>query len=278
MDIKDDLGHLTRTTAEIMPGGSHEDEGDVVLHVKTEYTDPPHSDLSQNSPDLVKDSEKETSFEASGKSSLSSRSSSAGSSRKSGGKSKAKTKRSRKYSGPQSEKKELKKLESDHSLKRKDLGQNNENGLSSALPDLGLSRSLNSSHGDDSKHLSDIVQTGPISHSETGCFLSLFKKPINPEKEKEKQSIPKLDLKENIKDIPKHDLKDKELQGCPDIVSCTLKTAGKVPDSENYLEKPEYSTQSSCSSSELDSSMSSDYYDHDPYLGMISTETYKTFL
>ena len=222
--------------------------------MKTEYTDPPHSDLSQNSPDLVKDSERETSFEASG---LSSRSSSAGSSRKSGGKSKAKTKRSRKYSGPRSEKKELKKLESDHSLKKnKDLGENNENGLYFALPDLGLSRSLNSSHGDDSKHLSDIEQTGPISHSETGCFLSLFKKPINPEKEKEKQSIPKLDLTENIKNIPKHDLKDKELRSCPDIVSCTLKTAGKVPDSENYLKKPEYSIQSSCSSSELDSSMS----------------------
>ena len=127
--------------------------------MKTEYTNPPHSDLSQNSPDLAKDNENETSFEASGKSSLSSRSSSAGSSRKSGGKSKAKTKRSRKISGPPSEKKELKKLESDHSLKKdKDLGQNNANGLSFALPDLGLSRSLNSSHGDDSKHLSESSQ------------------------------------------------------------------------------------------------------------------------
>ena len=274
MNIKDDEGQYTQTKAEIMPGGSHDDEGDVVLHVKTTYADPPHSEPPQNSPDLVKDSEKEISFEASGKSSVSSRSSSVGSSRKSSGKSKTKTKRLRKNSGPQSEKKELKKLEIDHSMKKnKDKGQNNDkDGLSSALPDLGLSKSLNSSYEDDRKHLGETEQTGPISHSETGCFLSMFKKPINLEKEKEKQSIPKIDLQESIKDIPK----DKELKGCPDIVSCTLKATGKVPDSEKYLDKPGYSTQSSCSSSELDSSFSVDYYD--PYLGMISTESYKTFL
>ena len=278
MDIRDDEGHVTRTTAEVKPGGST-DEGEVVLHVKTQYSNP-----AKENPDLIKDSEKagekETGLEASGKSSafgsVSSRSSSSHSSKKSGAGMKTKNKKSRKNSGPHSEreKRDVHKTENDHSMKKnKENVSNNETGtVSPPLPDLGLKKSLNSPQEEEGKRLDDTDQTNPMSHSETGCFLKLFSKKLQS-LEKEKYTIPRSESKETD-----HDLKDKDLQDCPDIVSCTLQAAFKTQETEFNKEKdrPAFSTQSSSSSGDLD--LDSSFCDHDPYLGMISTETYKTFL
>ena len=283
MDIRDDVGRVTRTTAEVMPGGSNDDEGDVVLHVKTQYNDPP-----QENPDIIKDSEKadekEAGLEASGKSSaygsVSSRSSSCFSSRRSCVVMKTKSKKSRKNSGSQSEKKEVNKTENDHSIKKtKENSTSNEPAsVSAPLPDLGLRKSLNSSQEEDGEHLDDNDQNDPISHSETGCFLKLFSKKLQ-NLEKEKYTIPKTESKENDQDFQKTDFKEKDLHDCPDIVSCTLQAALKTQEADIFREKdkPEYSAQSSCSSGDLELD-SPDYCDHDPYFGMISTETYKTFL
>lgn len=270
MDIKDDLGNYTRTTAELKPGGSKDDEGDFVLHVKTQSANPP-----KENPDVVKDSERvderETDLEASGKSSahgsLSSKSGSSLSSKKTGANSKSKVKRSRRSSGSKTEKQDTKTSENEHS---------NETGLlTPPLPDLGLTRSLHSSQKEEEEQLGDADLTHPVSHSETGCFMNLFSKRLS-NAEKEKQSIPKAGiLKENDQDFQKIDIKEKGFSACPDVVSCTLQAALKTQESDQFKDKPDYSTQSSCSSNELDSS---DCFEQDPYLGMISTESYHTFL
>lgn len=280
MDIKDDQGQYTRTKAEIRPV-QIEDHGDFVLHVKTEYANPPPTAQPKENPDVVKDSERkderETGLGASGKTSahgsVSSRSSSSFSSRKSGANSKSKVRRYRRSSGPQSEKRETKKSENDHSTKKAiDLSKSSE---PTPLPDLGLSRSFNCSMEEEADHLGDTEQNDPISHNETGCFLSLFSKK-HQSLEKEKQSIPKIDVKENEQDFRKNDFKETDLSDCPDVVSCTLQAALRTQDNEQLKQdKPGYSTQSSCSSSDFDSS---ECFDHDPYLGMIASESYKTFL
>ena len=50
MNIQDIEGQVTQTTAKIKPGGSHDDEGDVVLHVKTTYAEPSPSGVHTDAP------------------------------------------------------------------------------------------------------------------------------------------------------------------------------------------------------------------------------------